>query len=231
MKRASLALCATLLMTGGAAHAQFTISGSAGLFSTEPGNILIADFDVGYPVPGLALYGGGARVAVPGLISDVSRQPADDATPYFHVGAGGTGTIVPGGGSATVSSSGAAIIYLATDMVYFGLYVGSPDSSNLVEFYNNGDFIKGYSGTAILAAAFPPGSVAGADIGHYVNFKAAPGVVFDQVVLRSVVGTSPVNAFESDNHAVVAIPEPGPYAMLLAGIAMLGFIARRRMQG
>lgn len=50
----------------------------------------------------------------------------------------------------------------------------------------------------------------------------------------SFAGTNPSNAFDTtafvDNVSmtVSAVPEPGTYAMLLAGLGLLGFMARRR---
>jgi hypothetical protein len=37
------------------------------------------------------------------------------------------------------------------------------------------------------------------------------------------------NAFETDNHAyIAAVPEPETYAMMLAGLGLMGLVARRR---
>jgi hypothetical protein len=43
--------------------------------------------------------------------------------------------------------------------------------------------------------------------------------------------TASQNAFETDNHAfITAVPEPETYVMLLAGLGLLGLMARRRQQ-
>ncbi len=36
------------------------------------------------------------------------------------------------------------------------------------------------------------------------------------------------NAFETDNHAVITVPEPGSWALMLIGLGALGFVAKRR---
>jgi hypothetical protein len=47
--------------------------------------------------------------------------------------------------------------------------------------------------------------------------------------ITSVAFYSTQNAFETDNHAfITAVPEPETYAMLLAGLGMLGFMLRRK---
>jgi hypothetical protein len=50
-------------------------------------------------------------------------------------------------------------------------------------------------------------------------------------LIASVSFTASQNAFETDNHAFLSpIPEPETYAMMLAGLGLLGFMARRRKQ-
>jgi hypothetical protein len=43
-----------------------------------------------------------------------------------------------------------------------------------------------------------------------------------------VVFRSNGNAFEIDNHAVITVPEPGSWALMLIGLGALGFVAKRR---
>ena len=50
--------------------------------------------------------------------------------------------------------------------------------------------------------------------------------------ITSVEFSASWNAFETDNFAysVTAVPEPESYAMMLAGLGLMGAIARRRSQ-
>ena len=44
------------------------------------------------------------------------------------------------------------------------------------------------------------------------------------------VGTGGTNRIDNFTVTVTAVPEPGTYALLLAGLAVIGFVARRRVQ-
>ncbi len=54
-----------------------------------------------------------------------------------------------------------------------------------------------------------------------MNFQFVDGGTFDKIEF----GTSNF-AFESDNHALASVPEPGTFALLGAGSCALGFSAQ-----
>jgi len=60
---------------------------------------------------------------------------------------------------------------------------------------------------------------------RYFNLFAGSGEVITRVEFLSNT-----NAFETDNHAFLAapVPEPETYAMMLAGLGLMGAIVRRR---
>jgi VCBS repeat-containing protein len=115
---------------------------------------------------------------------------SEDATNYLSIGGGGTETI-------TFASSENA----------FGLYWGSLDSYNMIEFYDGTTLVASFTGNDI-SPLFASGNQASFISNGYVEFLGiAP---FDKVVLESAA-----NAFEIDNisagaiHAQLATPISG----------------------
>ena len=100
----------------------------------------------------------------------------------------------------------------------FGIYWGSPDASNTIEFLKaDGSSLGSFS---------VPGTPT------YGYNYASTYYVFDAGgQFSSVRFSSEVVAFEFDNLAVdnvSAVPEPGEWAMMLSGLGVVGLIARRR---
>lgn len=116
---------------------------------------------------------------------------------------------------------------------YYGFLWGSPDDYNLVAFYDGEDELISLSGSDVFANPNPANGFQGAfPGGQYFNAFAGAGESITRVVFSSTG-----NAFETDNHALLvlradsqaqAVPEPGSFAMLLAGLGALGLIAKRR---
>ncbi|MET3130923.1 hypothetical protein AAKU55_001181 [Oxalobacteraceae bacterium GrIS 1.11] len=61
--------------------------------------------------------------------------------------------------------------------------------------------------------------------GIHANYFGFSGISFDKIVV-SAGGQS--NTYWMDNLQIAAVPEPETYAMLLAGLGLLGFMARRK---
>jgi hypothetical protein len=59
-----------------------------------------------------------------------------------------------------------------------------------------------------------------------VQFTALAGAK-----ITSLVFSSSDNAFESANFSITPIPEPETYALMMAGLGVMGFVARRRRKG
>lgn len=130
------------------------------------------------------------------------------------VGSTGNFWVIEPGQTGTVTFSGRGVSY-------YGFLWGSPDTSgwNQLTFYN---------GTTVLGTF--DGKVTGMDNswGNTAFFNVSTGT---GPAITKITFTSTQPAFEMDNHAMVAaVPEPETYAMMIAGLALMGGIARRRKQ-
>ncbi len=135
--------------------------------------------------------------------------PYLDITKYYTVDS----PSIQAGSSATVSFGGARYNYL-------GLYWGSADQYNKIEFLNGANTIATFLGTAIASPANGDQSVSATN--KYVNFYDVPD--FDGVRFTS---SSP--AFEFDNLAVgvETVPTPGAVLLGLLGLTIAGVQLRR----
>jgi hypothetical protein len=72
-------------------------------------------------------------------------------------------------------------------------------------------------------------SVNSAAINHWTSFSMT-FTASSATTTIGLTGNQGPNYIGLDNVAVVAVPEPETYAMMLAGLGLMGFIARRRKQ-
>jgi len=223
-----LGLLATLLISSSAisAHA-LTVSVSDGSFSSMAGAYTI-DFGVS-PInntgvvsgslPGGTLggvqysYSGGAlfnyNAPPSNLANGISARPVGSTGNYWSVG------------SSPTAQQGPGVVTFDSGVSYFGFLWGSPDAYNIVSFYDGAQLLGAFNGSAILVP--PNGDQA---FSKYFNIYAEAGQKITKINFASTT-----NAFETDNQAFVpSIPEPEIYAMMLAGLGLMGFVARRRNQ-
>jgi hypothetical protein len=203
----ALAVAAFLTATSASAALSVSVGGNTlageGLVSSVAGAVT-TNFNSG-SLP--ANYTGGGVVS--GSSSGLWASPPNDETSYLSVG------------PSTLAS---ATVTLASLSSYFGYYGGSPDDYNHVDFYRGDATIGSFDGISLAELAGVPHD-GNQSIGRFWNFTAqTSNDYFDRVVFSSVD-----NAFETDNHAVLAaVPEPETYAMMLAGLGLMGFVASRR---
>ena len=141
-----------------------------------------------------------------------------DASPYV-VGTSGTSFGQPVAGYDTTvyvtSGIGSATLTFAGAQRYLGLLWGSIDPYNLLTFNFSDGTTQSFTGGQALAFGN------GANGSEYINFTSTKS-------FNSVTASSTANAFEFDNVALTAVPEPATWALMLAGFGAVGFSMRRR---
>lgn len=137
-------------------------------------------------------------------ISGLAARPVGSTGNFWSIGGGVTGKVV-----------------FDAPASYFGFLWGSPDvgSWNGVSFYDGQSLLASFDGAVIGGGNAWSNS-------QYFNVFAGAGEK-----ITSVVFSASQNAFETDNHAFIsAVPEPETYGLLLAGLGLVGWNARRRQQ-
>jgi PEP-CTERM motif len=151
-------------------------------------------------------YTDGALFSNTVLISGVAARPVGSTGNYLSVGNAG-------------ASKGPSTLTFSKGLSYFGFLWGSPDAYNTVTFWNGTSNLGSFNGSAVLQ---PPNG--NQSFASFFNVKTNGSDVITKVTFASSG-----MAFETDNHAfITAVPEPETYAMLLAGLGLMGAIARRR---
>ena len=181
------------------------------------GMVMLEDFD--NPTAPNVLFTGNEVTTTPDPIDDSAPPPWSggvlvggstvpvDPTDYASVQAGGTSTfsIAPG-------------FYLTS----FSFYLGSPDDFNKVTFNSANGGTQSFLGEAIWGGS-PPGT-GDRSLGYRVYYD------FGGAKVTSITFESSQDAFEFDGLAgnVVAVPEPGTWALMILGFGGAGAMLRRR---
>lgn len=141
------------------------------------------------------------------LPNGISARPVGSSGNYWSVG------------QSPAAQTGPGIVNFNTGINYFGFLWGSPDAYNHVAFYNDNQLLGSFDGSAVLK---PPNG--DQTYSAYFNVFADPGESITKVTF-----TSYYNAFETDNHAIMApVPEPEIYGMMAVGIGIMGWATRRQ---
>jgi hypothetical protein len=149
------------------------------------------------PPSGVTLTGG--AIVSGNLVNQYADPGVGD--PYLTVG----GSVPP----ATT-----ATLTFATALKHFGVFWGTPDSYNTLNFYDGASLLASF----VPGGAFLTASGSSADA-RYVDFFADAGTVFDRVEFASTSA-----AFEADNIAYSKVPTPA----MLPAIIGFGLTALKR---
>jgi hypothetical protein len=180
---------------------------TAGLANQNPTSFIVlsAADDTGG-----ALYSGGS---IPG----VAAVPFNLTPSKITVGdwlAAGPGNTNNGGGNAVVDFGVGG-----TNFVSF--LWGSPDTYNTLVVTEVGGATTAFTSLNLPLFIYNGNQ----NFASYVGFSGNSGSM-----IQSLTFESPrINAFEASNFSVTTpIPEPETYALMLAGLGAIGFVARRR---
>lgn len=205
---------AAAAMGATAANATINVSAVSGC-TTYCGPTPTYDFN---SLAGTPAHSGGAVVG-PGTTQNAFAQPIGSTGQYFSVG-------------PSTTSPATILLGAVGPLVSLSFIWGSIDTYNSLHFTDAaGNLLVGsqYNFTGSQIAALVPAPAAGSQNSNAQN----PIVTFlfsglDQTLVGGFRMSSTQNAFEIDNIAVNAVPEPSTWAMMLLGFGAIGFAIRRR---
>lgn len=186
-----------------AAHAAVTITAVTPGTDPYSGPTPTFDFESAAPVSG--------GLVTTGSVNNIRAQPFGSTGNYWTVGPA-DGAV----GIMDLSSFG--------DISNVNFLWGSVDAFNFIDFLDGDDnVIATFSGSDIFNPA--NGDQNNPNLNPVVRFTVTGEHVTSLTSLRL---RSNQNAFETDNFAINAVPEPATWAMMLLGFGAIGFGMRRR---
>lgn len=119
------------------------------------------------------------------------------------------------------SGQPATLSFLNGGVSFISFLWGSPDVYNKLTVTSTGGLTQTFDSTNITFAS-TNGNQA---YSQYVQFTGLDGVKITSLSFDNVPSA---DAFETANYSIAPVPEPETYALLLAGLGAVGFVARRR---
>lgn len=188
-----------------------TLGGGAGVFAT------LSSPTPGVPGSGGTLSGPVSATIAGGAVYTADTNFADDVIP----GETFLGTGPFSGGFATPNTS---TLTFTAPVSYISFLWGSPDAYNTLTVNSTGGGSQTFTATGTGFGTPFPVTNGDQTFAQSVQFTGVGGSL-----ITSLVFNSTQDAFEVGRFSVTApIPEPETYALLMGGLGVLGFVARRR---
>jgi hypothetical protein len=200
---AAIASAMALLTTS--AQAAITVTSTPYNTSTPAGQTVVENFD--QPIaPGYTFNGGYVEDT---YIPNFAAPPAGDTTYYD-----------------SITAYTFAVFTSSSELQSASVYLGSIDAYNFISFFNNGQYVGGFSGSQLVGNSNGNQFSALTNRTFDFNFNSQP--------VNQIVFSSTGYSFEIDNIAVAPVPEASTWVFMIAGVGLIGGVLwwrRRKDQG